>query len=274
MELTDAVLTNLKQIELDILAAFVDVCNRLNLRYFLLHGTLLGAVRHKGFIPWDDDIDVGMMRSDYEIFLREGQMLLPNHLFVQTSATDPEYFLWFAKIRNVNTTFIEKSTQKLSICHGVFIDLFPLDYYPENRIAQKRIQFYRKWIARRISCELVLSDNGTLLRKIKCCVLKTLMPSLTSVLKKRDFLFLRTQSSGLLVNYGGTIREVMPIEWFEEDCKLQFENKWYNVPVKYQKYLTAVYGNYLVPPPPECQKGHHYTQIIDLATSYESYISK
>ena len=271
MELRDDILSNLKQVELGILNAFVDVCNHLNLKYYLLHGTLLGAVRHKGFIPWDDDIDVGMMRSDYEIFLQEGQKLLPNNLFVQASATDPEYFLWFAKIRNVNTTFIEKTTQNISICHGVFIDLFPLDYYPEDRLSQIRIQFYRKWIVRRISCELLLPDSDKMLRKLKCIFLRVLMPSLISVLQKRDSLFLYTKASSLIVNYGGTFREILPTEWFGDGCMLQFEDRMYRVPVAYQQYLSHVYGDYLTLPPPELRKGHHYTHIIDLSRPYTDY---
>ena len=273
MELTNDILASLKQTELDILTAFVDVCNQLNLKYYLLHGTLLGAVRHKGFIPWDDDIDVGMMRSDYEIFLREGQKLLPNHLFIQASTTDPEYFLWFAKIRNVNTTFIEKSTQRLSICHGVFIDLFPLDYYPENRLAQKRIQFCRKWIARRISCELLLPDSSTMIRKVKSGVLRAAMPSLTKVMIIRDLLFLHTKSSTLIVNYGGTLREIIPIEWFGDGYMLEFENEFYRVPKEYKKYLSKVYGDYLTLPPKEKRVGHHYTQTIDLSKPYTDYTS-
>ena len=91
---------------LDIFKEFLCVCEKLNLKYYLLGGTLLGAVRHKGFIPWDDDIDVGMLREDYEVFLAHAQELLPDHLFLQTYKTDPGYHHVFAKIRNSNTTFL------------------------------------------------------------------------------------------------------------------------------------------------------------------------
>jgi len=74
----------LKAVELELLKSFIDCCNRLNLGYYLLGGSMLGAVRHKGFIPWDDDIDVAMKREDYEVFLRNAQKILPDYYFVQT----------------------------------------------------------------------------------------------------------------------------------------------------------------------------------------------
>ena len=120
----------LKGIELQLLDAFVSACEQLNIDYYILAGTLIGAVRHKGFIPWDDDIDIGMFRKDYDIFLEEGQKLLPKDVFLQTFITDKEYPTYFAKLRKSNTTFIEKSVSKLKMNHGVYLDIFPLDYFP------------------------------------------------------------------------------------------------------------------------------------------------
>ena len=84
MELTPEKTTKLKEIELEIFKEFISVCQQLNLKYYIIAGTLIGAIRHKGFIPWDDDIDVAMPREDYEIFISKGQALLPDNLFIQT----------------------------------------------------------------------------------------------------------------------------------------------------------------------------------------------
>ena len=117
----------LKAIELDILKAFIDVCKKNSLNYYLLGGSCLGAVRHHGIIPWDDDIDVGLLRADYNKFMEVGQKYLPEHYFLQNYRTDPEYYVNFAKIRDSRTTFIESSLKNLHINHGVYIDVFPLD---------------------------------------------------------------------------------------------------------------------------------------------------
>lgn len=140
-------LRKLQLAELEILKDFIRVCNELKLTYFLDSGTLLGCIRHEGFIPWDDDIDVSMPREDYEIFLEKGQALLKREYFLQSYKTEPNYTLNFAKIRNSNTTFIESSVKDLNINHGIFIDIFPIDGYKpdrkiENYINEKKITLY------------------------------------------------------------------------------------------------------------------------------------
>ena len=134
MKISTDEMTALKKIEVEILKEFVAACDELGLRYYLLGGTLLGAIRHQGFIPWDDDIDVGMPRQDYEIFLEKGQELLSKNLFIQHLRSEENYLLPFAKIRNSDTAFIQDSVKKRSMNHGIFIDVFPLDGYPEGKL--------------------------------------------------------------------------------------------------------------------------------------------
>ena len=132
MTLTPEQVSALKQVELDIFVEIINVCDKLKLRYYVVGGTLLGAVRHKGFIPWDDDIDLGMLREDFNIFLEKAPALLPDHMFLQTIWTDSGYLAPYAKVRNNNTTFIESTVAHQNMNHGVFVDIFPLDYYPED----------------------------------------------------------------------------------------------------------------------------------------------
>lgn len=113
-------LDKLKLIELDILNETISVCKKLNIRYYVLGGTLLGAVRHKGFIPWDDDIDIGMLRSDYDVFVEKAPQYLSKHLFLQTHKTDPQFFHGFAKIRNSDTIFIETVCKTKKMNHGIY----------------------------------------------------------------------------------------------------------------------------------------------------------
>ena len=117
----------LKEIQLKMLKEFINICNKLDLKYYVIGGTALGTIRHNGFIPWDDDIDVGMPRHDYEKFILMGQSLLSQGYFIQTHISDPLYPNNFAKIRDSSTTFIEQVVKDIDMHHGVYLDVFPLD---------------------------------------------------------------------------------------------------------------------------------------------------
>lgn len=118
---------------LDILLEFDRVCKKHNLKYFLCGGSLLGAVRHKGFIPWDDDLDVAMLREDYERLLLVGPSEFHTPYFFQSADTDPGYGFSFVKIRNSNTTGISTAFRYEKFNQGLFLDVFPLDnYLPDN----------------------------------------------------------------------------------------------------------------------------------------------
>lgn len=115
---------------LDILKVIHELCEKHQIQYTLIAGTLLGAVRHKGFIPWDDDCDIAMLRKDYERFLAIAEKELPKGYFLQTKKTDPKFFLNFAKIRKDGTKIIEfRETGNEEYHHGIYVDIFPFDYY-------------------------------------------------------------------------------------------------------------------------------------------------
>ena len=118
-------MTELQEKEFRLLQIFVEICEKLKLRYFLVCGSALGAVKYKGSIPWDDDVDVGMPRRDYDVFKKEAQKLLPNGVFLQNYETDPAYPQVFSKLRDSNTTYIEKSVAHLPINHGIYIIMIP-----------------------------------------------------------------------------------------------------------------------------------------------------
>ena len=99
-------MNRLQEIEFDLLKIFISVCEKLNLHYYLVCGTALGAVKYGGFIPWDDDVDVALCREDYKVFCEKAQQFLPDGIFLQTFETDQKYPCVFAKLRNSNTTYI------------------------------------------------------------------------------------------------------------------------------------------------------------------------
>ena len=116
----------LQKRELELFQAFLQVCRQLKLPYFLVCGSALGAVKYQGFIPWDDDMDIAMLRPDYEVFLAQAPALLPGHIFLQNYKTDPAFPAIYSKLRLSGTLFLEASARDLPIHQGIFIDLFPL----------------------------------------------------------------------------------------------------------------------------------------------------
>ncbi len=249
MEISIQQLKKLQQIELKMLEVFIKICDEEKLHYYLLGGTLLGAVRHKGFIPWDDDIDVGMPRVDYERFLLCASKYLPKEYFLQTYKTDKEYPYPFAKIRDNRTLYKERLLSKLKINHGVWIDIFPLDFCsPHTKI----LYLLRKIILQRTACRFVRKMNP--LKAIAQVFSYIVCPSWEKSIKWQDRLIQSQKSNTtMLANFCGSWgrKENVPTEWYGEGTDLSFEHLKVKGPAKYHNWLTNVYGDYMKLPPEE-----------------------
>ena len=273
MELTQEKTAQLKKTEVEIFKEFISVCEKLNLKYYIIAGTLIGAVRHQGFIPWDDDIDVAMPRADFEKLLKEGQSLLPAHLFLQTNDTDPEYALNMAKIRDENTTFMEETNRNCRIHAGVFLDIFVLDDFPEGKLRRKWIMFKDKIYLTAIGRVFYRKSISKGL-KLRQAVARLLCGSPYRALKKRER-FIRSFSKGNLVhnfcsNYHE--KEIVPWEWYGEGVGLSFEGLTVKAPAEYHQLLSHIYGDYMQLPPVEKRVAHHATDVIDLENPYTKYM--
>lgn len=282
VEPTKEQLQALKACQIDMLKAFLEVCGQLSLRYYLVGGTLLGAVRHRGFIPWDDDIDVAMPREDYEIFLREGQKHLPEYYFLQSHHSEPDYHLNFAKIRDSRTTFVEYAVRKRKINHGAYIDIFPLDAYPEDPKMAADMERIQKMFRRRLRAEVEIhpavrhSLPVEMGLYVLCAFYKLHWPDYRKALEQRENLHKSVTGGALWANHCGAWgkKEIMPREWYGEGTVLSFEGLEVMGPEHWDKWLTQVYGDYMQLPPVEKRVGHHYTEIIDLDAPYTQYMKK
>ena len=127
---------------LDILISFQQVCEKQGLKYYMVDGSLLGAMRHKGFIPWDDDMDIAMPRDDYERLIQHSKEWLPEPLEFVCYENDPKYPLHFGKIQDASTTLIERP--HLYYLGGVYVDVFPIDGAPEGKWRQKFYDIHYK----------------------------------------------------------------------------------------------------------------------------------
>ncbi len=267
MMLSNEQMERLKHVELSLLRLFLDVCERLSLRYYVIGGTLLGAVRHQGFIPWDDDIDVGMPREDYRIFLQKAPDLLPPYVFLQHIDSEPDYTLPFAKLRDSRTAFVEAALVDFDIHHGVYIDIFPLDVYPDH--GDGLLFFKKKLYDLRIGAAYSL-QNDPLIIRLKRAVSKILCPSLKKTVKRRERLYHSASSGSRLANLGGAWgkREIVPASWYGQGRALMFEGLSVNAPEQYEAWLTQVYGDYMQLPPPEKRHPQHEVAAFDLDIPY------
>ena len=258
-------LEQLKQIELDILKNFHQYCEKHHLRYFLTGGTLLGAVRHKGFIPWDDDIDVFMPRTDYEKFIANFPKDPLNEIF-QVACVDAlkGYYLPFAKLMRRNTVLKENVDSNLAL--GVYMDIFPLDNMSDDyETACKLFQttsYWRKMLAIKnitlTSTRNIWKNLILLLGKISLCCLPRTYILKTLIKKARIY-----ESEGLsrfvcaavMGTYG--IKEILQGEWYKQAVLLPFEDGQFLAPTGYKQILEHFYGDYMQLPPKEKQKSHH-----------------
>lgn len=265
----------LKQIQLNILDEFIRICDEQHFRYFALGGTALGSVRHGGFIPWDDDIDVGLSREDFEAFLDVAQAELPSGMFLQTFKADENYPHCFAKIRVSNTTFIEKTLSNIDINHGVYMDVFPLDGYPGG--VAKRLAFHVRERILKIAvagCYLLDESQDSWAKKMVKKTIRKCIPYKSAV-RKLDELYQKYpyHNSKVIGNYGGAwgAKEIMPKAVFGNGVTGTFEGRSIRLPEKTDEYLTRLYGDYMTPPPPEKRIAHHYCTVIDLEKPYTAY---
>lgn len=268
-------MTDLQEKEFELLTLFTQVCDQLGLQYFLVCGSALGAVKYQGFIPWDDDVDVGLFRRDYKIFLKEAPRLLPKHIFLQNYKTDPAFPAIFSKLRNSNTAYIERSASRLPINHGIYIDVFPLDGYPEEKKEQQHLE-WRKQFYRRLLSTAYLPN-----KKWKWCFVAPLR--LLGSHKHTAFLAKQYEATiskypvscaKMVANHGnwqGKL-EYAPLEQYGHGTWGTFEGLKVRLPEQYDAYLSQKYGNYRLDPPIEEQVGHHYSIAYDCNRSYKDML--
>lgn len=257
----DSYLRRLQKEELQILSAVDEVCDKLGLSYVIISGTLLGAVRHKGFIPWDDDIDIGMDRADFDKFLKEGQQYLPKHLFIQHYSTEKNDNKIFIKIRNKNTLFIENDTEDDNICHGIFIDVFPFDKCKkgeEEREYKRRAKF--NLLVQCYSTKTVNTVQNPLKRFFAKTVNKTYCKvfPLCKVLRKEENRRRTLDAVGddcYLLNMFSWNGTVTRAELFVRR-RYEFEGQYFWGPVSYDSVLKKYYGDYMSIPPVEKRITH------------------
>lgn len=251
----------LKQLQIEILDDIVSFCEEHGLRYFLAYGTLLGALRHNGYIPWDDDIDIHMPRPDYEKFIAlYNQRTSPNS--VVTHEKEKRYHVPFAKVYRKGT-IVKEYFYKQSV-FGAYIDIFPLDGI------KKRSQAW--WCGQLIRCiyikTFIFCEPQSLARKLRLAVTKFILFPFSE-----HFILSRIRKISLkhkyeeceqVCSFGSrtAVREILPRAVFDTHTMLAFEGKEYRAPKGYDRYLSQKYGSYMTLPPEEKRISTHDSQAF------------
>lgn len=267
---------DVQMVQLEILFEFDRICDKYKLKYQLFSGTLLGAIRHKGFIPWDDDIDVCMLRADYEKFLTFCSTDLDDKYFLQTFRTEPIYNNMYAKLRKNNTRYVENATSNCKIHQGIFIDVFPFDNVRPGKFIgmfqQKLLYILGSINQKRIKNKCL--NASTFPKSFASLIIHyslKLIPKrwLDSVMLRLACMFENDET-----RYVSCVANGEPYVWytrymaerkgFNNTVKFEFEGHHFPVPVNYDEVLTKVYGDYMKLPPEKERMSHHGITEVSL----------
>ena len=262
---------------IDVLSVFIRICEAQGLRYFCAGGTAIGAVRHQGMIPWDDDIDVFMPRPDYDRFLALAAQSMPEGYEVLSPYATKDYPMYFAKMCNARTTLLEN--ERIPCVFGLYIDIFPLDGACDDVETCYREKRRFKRLMNKL--EAVSTHNsfgeyiGLLTKRREwgrfavktvafCCrswLRRWLLKQMDSIAYGHDYAL-----SSRVVTYSGAYQrqEIYPKAWLETPQMFAFEGLMVNLPHDYDAYLRHFFGDYMTLPPMEQRASHHQKVFFDL----------
>ena len=228
----------LHAVQLEMFKELRRVMEELGIRYYFVHGSLLGAVTSHRFIEEDDDIDIAIFRKDYDRLLEKGNKIIDSNYFIQDSRND-DFPLGFAKLRNCKTEFNQPILKRFKCNKGIYIDIFPIDFVLENERFTTKIKRYllQARIAGRLHMERTFKQTCLFWLSL------ALYPSYRNAVKKREFLYSSCESSEYVTIFGGKATEQrMPCRWFGEGIQSEFCGLKVNCPMDYNAYLTRIYG--------------------------------
>ncbi|KMK78304.1 LicD family protein [Alkalihalobacillus pseudalcaliphilus] len=280
----DVEIKEVQKVQLEILLEFDRICKKHNIKYQLFAGTLLGAIRHKGFIPWDDDIDICLLREDYDKFLSVCDNELDTRYFMQTYKTDKRYFKQSGKLRKNGTVCLQEVYKEFDMHHGVSISLMPLDNVKPNTvigtIQRKLYQFmfsfliklngsrvFKRCINRKSYVERVV-------RIILYLLSKVIPKSVTDNLHTKVACLFNDKNTKYITHLtnGATKKRyyayMMEREEFYNVILGEFEGMEFPIPRNYDKVLRNLYGDYMKLPPLKEQVPHHGVIDVKLNETY------
>lgn len=279
MQYQQETLRRLQLVELEVLLAIDAVCKEYGITYFLAAGTALGAKRHGGFIPWDDDIDIGMLRKDYDRFLEVAPAALGDSFTVANPESDDRLAGLFVKVWKNRTKFFTDETLDAGIDQGVFVDIFPYDRVASDASVRKaQLRSCLKWqhlsyLYHSKAINVPHKGGVGAVEKGACCIAHALLKTLLSPAKIRD----KFLASALSAQKDDSSRDLACMNYnpqqriFAEEVlvppkALEFEGHEFPAPADIERYLCTLYGDAWSQLPPEEQRRNHAPKVLDLGS--------
>ena len=269
MEDTQQILDRMHGLHLILADEVKRICDKHNIKFFMIAGTLLGAIRHKGFIPWDDDMDFGMLRNDYEKFVSVcASEIDESKFYIQTDEKDKFYTFNFAKLRLCGTKVLEDFSSDVNTNQGIYIDIFPIDNVADSKLLEY-FQFKRFWFYRSLLWVKCGYGSGEVKKKSSYRIAKFFSKFFSiKYLKKRKLKIItkyKNKKTKKVVTSDGTYglkKETLERAWVDSLSLYQFEDRQYPGIADYDAYLSYFYGDYMQLPP-EDKRNHHGRLEVD-----------
>lgn len=269
-------LRQLQLTQLDVLKLIDGICRKHDISYSLYAGTLLGAVRHQGFIPWDDDLDICMSRSEYERFLRIWEEERPEGYLLQNKENTPTFTQTFTKIRKEHTCFLQFDWERGRYHTGIFVDIFPIDRMPTGMLANSWFQW--KCLKYLLFTREFVPPKGSALQKTVSKLLLAMVPPrrrseyrerfLTEVKRYDEELELPRVTTETV----GALRRPLPADIADHFVSLPFEDGKFMCFSDWEVYLKARFGDYMQLPPESERTWTHHPIILDFERDYEEIV--
>ncbi len=273
---------DLKRLHQDLLTILLEldrICKKYNIRYFLSGGTLLGAIRHKGFIPWDDDIDIEMMRHDYDKFCKICESELnEKKFFLQTQKNDKNYNWVYGKLRLKGTEYIRVGQEHLKQKTGIFIDIFPIDNTINKKVSQYIINTGCETCRSILWSNVGVKTSKRFLEKIKYMILSKIPRKIAINVFEYLAKLYNNIDTKYKVFYNLKLKNrkcyIYQSKWYEDQLNVEFEKYKFPIPIGYKHILQMYYGDYMKLPEKDKRKGNCDASYIKFSDGHEVRLNK
>jgi len=271
-------LRKLQMTQLEILKVIDGVCRKHGISYSLYAGTLLGAVRHQGFIPWDDDLDICMSRSEYNRFLQIWEREKPEGYMLQNKENSPDFTQSFSKIRKLDTTYRMQVDLGRKYYQGIFVDIFPIDRIPAGKL-QQRIFRLQCMLYQLYTREFAPPKSSGAVQLVSQIILLLTPVKARPALRRRLLAQITCNSddehlAAIAIETMGTLQTLYPAEMLSRYTELPFEDGMFMCFADWDEHLKRKFGDYMQLPPEEERTWRHPPLCIDFERSYEDLISQ